>query len=157
MPQCTINIKQYLGEHISAICGNRYHNDNDNHCAHFVSHIMGFRFGYKCRNMTGRGNHADAACIRVQEVFAKCPQVGVWDDKPAALNLCLAFVTGASNVNLKSKTMRNHPRKHIGVYYNGKIYHYSNSRNKVVEQIPADYAKHYRGKDITVYYGTLPG
>lgn len=156
MVGCKIDIKQYLGKSISDICSNSYHNSADNHCAHFVSHILGFRFGYICRSMTGKGSVTDAAAIRVQEVFAKCPKVGKWVDKPVTSTFCLAFVTSAANVNLNTKTMRNHPRKHIGVFYNGQVYHYSNSKNKVVEQTPAAYALHYAGNDITVYYGTMP-
>jgi len=110
----------------------------------------------KCRNMSGKGDLSDAASIRVHEVFSKCKKVGEWSAKSASAKFCLAFVTSPSNINLKTKKMRNHPRKHIGIFHNGAIYHYSNSKNKVVKQSPAAYAKHYKGNDITVYYGTMP-
>ena len=156
MAVCTINIKQYLGDHISKICSNDYYKNIDNHCAHFVSHVLGFRFGFKCRGMTGKGEMSSAASIRVHEVFTKCPQIGKWDDKPAHMKFCLAFVTSAANVNLKARMMVNHPKKHIGIFHDGKVYHYSNSKNKVVEQTPEAYARHYSGNDITVYYGSMP-
>lgn len=156
MTDCTVDIEQYLGKNISDICNNSYHKDTDNHCAHFVSHVLGFRFGFKCRDMTGEGTADDSANIRVHQVFAKCPKVGTWDDKPVGTTFCLAFITSASNVNLKTKQMRNHPRKHIGIFHGGKIYHYSNRKNKVVAQTPSIYAKHYSGNDITVYYGSMP-
>ena len=153
---CKINIKQYLGSNISALCSNSYHKSTDNHCAHFVSHVLGFRYGFKCKGMSGKGNASESASIRVHEVFRKCPEIGEWSSKKASTKFCLAFVTSSSNVNLKTKTMRNHPKKHIGIFHGGKIYHYSNSKNKVVKQDPAAYAKHYSGKNITVYYGTMP-
>ena len=156
MAACNVDLKQYLGNHINKICSNGYHNNHDNHCAHFVSHVLGFKFGFKCRNMTGKGDMSSAANIRVHEVFAKCPQVGEWNNKPVSMKFCLAFVTSAANVNVKTKMMINHPKKHIGIYHNGKIYHYSNSRNKVVEQTPEAYSKHYSGNDITVYFGAMP-
>jgi len=156
MAACNINIKQFLGANISAICSNSYHKSSANHCAHFVSHVLGFRFGYHCRKMSGKGNLSSSANIRAHEVFSKCPKVGEWSSKPASTRFCLAFVTNASNVNLNTKKMRNHPRKHIGIFHNGEIYHYSNSKNKVVKQKPTAYAKHYSGTDITVYYGTMP-
>ena len=156
MADCNVNLKQYLGSHIKKICSNGYHNIHDNHCAHFVSHVLGFRFGFKCRNMTGKGDMASAASIRVHEVFSKCPQVGEWVSKPVNMKFCLAFMTIKANVNLKNKIMINHPKKHIGIFHNGKIYHYSNSRNKVVEQTPEAFGKHYSGNDITVYYGSMP-
>lgn len=153
---CQINLKQYLNNHIKKICSNGFHKNGDNHCAHFVSHVLGFRFGYKCINMTGKGEQSGAASIRVHEVFAKCPQVGKWEEKPNNIDFCLAFVTGAANVNLQAKTMQNIPKKHIGIHHNGMIYHYSNSRNKVVSQTPEAFSKHYHGNDIAVFYGTMP-
>lgn len=154
---CNIDIAQYLDSHISAICSNEYHNDDDNHCAHFVSHILGFRFGYVCRNQTGKGSSSTTANIKVHQVFEKCKTVGKWADKPIAVSFCLAFVTSSSNVNLTTGKMRNIPRKHIGVYHGSHIYHYSNGQNKVVKQTPAAFANHYAGNDITVYYGSIPG
>lgn len=156
MTTCKINVKQYLGMNISSLCSNSYHKSSDNHCAHFVSHVLGFRFGFKCRGMSGKGNKDDSASIRVHEVFSKCQKVGKWTSKLSSTKFCLAFVTSSSNVNIKNKVMRNHPRKHIGIFLNGNIYHYSNSKNKVVKQTPAAYANHYSGNDITVYYGTMP-
>jgi len=156
MTTCTIDIEQYLNSNISAICENSYHKNSLNHCAHFVSHIMGFRFGYLCKNQTGKGSKSSAANIKVQQVFKKCQKVGKWGDKPATLKFCLAFVTSAGEVNLKTGVMNNVPRKHIGVFHNTHIYHYSNSKNKVVKQTPAAFANHYSGSDITVFYGTVP-
>lgn len=153
---CTINLKQYLNNPINKICSNGYHKSSDNHCAHFVSHVLGFRFGMKCINMTGKGDQSSAATIRVHDVFSKCPQVGLWTAKPENNNFCLAFVTSLSSVNLQAKVMRNVPKKHIGIYLNGMIYHYSNGRNKVVSQTPEEFSKHYHGHDITVFYGTMP-
>lgn len=150
----TVDLRPYLGKHISEICKNDYHNDADNHCAHFVSHALGFRYGFKCRDMTGKGHASTSANIRVHEIFARCRSVGEWSTKPADMRLCLAFVTSAANVNLSEKRMRNHPKKHIGVFLNGKIFHYSNSRNRVVEQSPLLYAKHYAGNDVQVFYGS---
>jgi len=53
MTDCTIDIEQYLEKNINGICNNSYHKNTDNHCAHFVSHVLGFRFGFTCRGMTG--------------------------------------------------------------------------------------------------------
>jgi len=117
MANCNINIEQYPGNEITDICSNDYHNSTLNHCAHFVSHIPGFRFGYKCYHQTGKGEISNSANIRVQEVFSKCPEVGKWTDKPSSLLFCMAFVTAAKNVDLKKKKMRNMDRKHVGVFH----------------------------------------
>ena len=139
---------------LSKICSNGYANPNDNHCAHYVSHILNFRFGTTCRTMHP-GNHPGAN-IRVQELFAHCPQVGPWADRPAHAVQCLVFVTDASGVDVPGKTMANVPRKHVGIYVNGPIWHYSNSRSKVVNVTPELFQHHYHGSGIALFYGTMP-
>src|SRR3954470_14340688 len=103
------DLARYLGQNISTICGNDFNDNALNHCAHFASHAMGLQLGYTCKaQMRGR---KQGATIRVQELFAACPQVGVWPP-PAALNggEVLAFVTAKSNVNLARKEMANVPK-----------------------------------------------
>src|SRR4051812_40352680 len=95
----------YLGQPIAQICGNNYASPNDNHCAHFVSHAMGYPFGATCRMMSG--GPQPGANIRVQEIFPRCLTVGAWASRPPALTPCLVFITNASNVNLATKAMNN--------------------------------------------------
>src|SRR6185436_18101662 len=118
-------LSTYLAKTIGEICPNGYANAADNHGAHFVSHVMGYGGGVTCLTMrrgTGFGGN-----IRVQELFPRCPTVGTWDSRPATMTSCLVFITNASNVDVTKKTMNNVPRKHIGIYLSGLIYHYSNS------------------------------
>jgi hypothetical protein len=144
----------YLGKSIGAICQNGYTSNAENHCAHFVAHVLGYKFGVTCK-MMGNGK-GPAANLRVQEIFPKCPSVGVWSLRPTPLMVCLAFITKASNVNLNAKTMVNVPRKHIGIYVNGFIYHYSNKTDQVVRQTPSQFAFHYPAPDNAMFYGSLP-
>jgi hypothetical protein len=44
-----LDLNKFLGKNIDAICGNDYVDPHDNHCAHFVSHALGYDFGYPCR------------------------------------------------------------------------------------------------------------
>ena len=144
----------YLGKCISDICQNGYTSNADNHCAHFVAHVLGYQFGATCKMMgTGKG---PAANLRVQEIFPKCASVGAWSLRPATLNPCLVFITRASNVNLATKVMANVPRKHIGIFLGGFIWHYSNARDQVVKQTPAQFALHYPKPDNAMFYGSLP-
>lgn len=155
MPTITLDqLLNFEGKNIDAICDCAYHNDADNHCAHFVSHALGFGFGFTCKNMTGKGDKG--ASIRVHEIFPRCPQVGKWSDRPTHLATCLAFVTSAKHVNLANKQMANVPKKHIGIYNAGNIWHYSNTSDKVVKQSPEQFARHYAGADIEVFYGEIP-
>jgi len=148
------DLNKYLGKNISDICGNKYAQPADNHCAHFVSHAMNYSFGYTCRAAT-TGGTSPGANLRVQEVFSRCPTVGRWADKSAALVTCLVFVTGATHVHVATKTMDNVPKKHIGIFINGTIWHYSNSHHKVVTQVPGEFIKHYPGPGIELFYGQL--
>ena len=143
----------FLGKSISQVCPNGYAAATDNHCAHFVSHAMGYTFGVTCRSMvTGTGA---AANIRVQEVFPRCLQVGTWASRPATVTDCLVFITNASNVNLAAKTMQNVPRKHVGIFVGGFVWHYSNSHSQVVKQTPADFSHHYAAPDNAMFFGTV--
>ena len=144
----------YLGKAIGEICQNGFKSVHDNHCAHFVAHVLDYRFGVTCQ-MMGSGK-APGATLRVQEIFPKCRSVGAWSLRPASLRTCLVFITRASNVNLATRTMANVPRKHVGIFLDGFIGHYSNSQQKVVQQLPAQFAQHYPPPDNAMFFGTLP-
>ena len=147
-------LNAYLGKSITDICQNGYTSVHDNHCAHFVAHVLGYRFGATCQLMgNGKG---PAATLRVQELFARCHSAGAWSLRPASLKACLVFITRAANVNLVNRTMVNVPRKHVGLFLDGHIWHYSNSQQKVVRQLPAEFAQHYPSPDNAMFFGTLP-
>lgn len=155
MPAITLDqLQAFEGKRIDAICDCEYHNNADNHCAHFVSHALGLSFGFTCKNMTGKG--VTGRNIRVHEIFPRCNQVGIWSDRPARLTVCLAFVISSKDINLATKKMLNVPKKHIGIYHSGSIWHYSNTGDKVVKQSPDQFARHYKRSDIGVFYGEIP-
>ena len=148
----TSSLEPFLGKHIREICGNGYADENDNHCAHFAAHVIGFGFGATCLTMS-RGN-VPGASIRVHEVFARCPAVGAWGSRTASS--CLVFVTDQANVSLARKQMSNVPKKHMGIYLDGMVWHYSNAQSKVVTQFPTEFAHHYPGPGIALFWGTFP-
>ncbi len=147
-------LSRFLGKSIAEICQNGYTSDADNHCAHFVSHALGYRFGVTCQMMGSPTG--PAANLRVQEIFPRCSRVGVWSLRPASLSVCLVFMTRAGNVSLAGKAMANVPRTHIGIFVSGFVWHYSNSQRKVVKQTPAQYSTHYAAPDNAMFYGSLP-
>jgi hypothetical protein len=144
----------YLGKSIADLCPNKYVSPHDNHCAHFVSHVLGYSFGVTCLQM-GSGS-GQAATLRVQELFSRCPKVGAWSLRPASLRTCLVFITRAANVNLSAKALANVPRKHVGIFANGMVWHYSNSQQQVVRQTPTQFAQHYSSPDNAMFFGSLP-
>jgi hypothetical protein len=145
-----------LGKNIDEICLNRFHDPKANHCAHFVSHAMALTFSFHCRQLVG--GTKPGANVRVHEVFAQCPRVGRWDEADAATNQ-LVFVTRKDIVNLATKTMQNIPQKHIGIYSQGLIYHYSNGEDRVVKQTPDEFLQRFQtiyDGDQGLFFGEFP-
>jgi hypothetical protein len=143
----------YLGKSIGAICPNGPAGHGDN-SAHFVSHVLGYSFGVTCQMLgSGRG---PAATLRVQEIFSRCKAAGVWRLRPATLQPCLVFVARASNVNLAAKSMANAPRKHVGIFANGCIWHYSDRQQALIKETPSQFARYYSSPDTAMFYGSLP-
>jgi hypothetical protein len=71
----------------------------------------------------------------------------------------LIFITRAANV--KNNIMANVPQKHVGVYFGGAVYNFSNSGHKVVKDISPDtflakFQGVYRGDDLALFYGEPP-
>jgi len=145
----------YVGQHIRTICQVGFHGDNHNHCAHFVSHVLGFQFGVTCRGMTpGQGTPGS---IRVHEIFSRCFDAGTWAELPFPLATGLVFITNAANVNVQNRTMVNVPRKHVGIFFGGSrdIWHYSNAQRRVVRQAPSQFVNHYSAPDNAMFWGVL--
>ncbi|MBS1797913.1 MAG: hypothetical protein JSS81_29100 [Acidobacteria bacterium] len=146
----------FVDQHISLICGCGYHNDNDNHCAHFVCHVTELNFGLTCFGMSGQGSQATSANIRVQEVFPRCRRVGRWADKPADLRSGFIFTTQTGNVNLTNKTIANVRRKHIGIFIEQDVWQYKNALRHVIKQTPDEFGRHYAGTGYGIFYGEFP-
>ncbi len=143
-----------LGEGIARICQRGFDDADDNHCAHFVSHVLGYQFGYTCANaVAGPGRSAG---IRVAELFPECPEVGRWRDRPSTLEMGLVFITHPGNVNLQNKTIANVPKKHVGIFIGDEIWHYSNTRDEVVRQTSDQFSRHYDPPHNAMFYGSLP-
>lgn len=150
-----MKLSDALNKTISDFCNNNFTNATDNHCAHFVCHLLQLDVGYDCKTHKN-GSHPGAG-LRVQELFAVCPQVGDWGKAPAGMKL--VFVTDKSNVDLVAHTMRNVPKKHVGIFSDGFIYHYSNVQKQVVRQTPDEFIARFKaayGGNQGLFFGTLP-
>ncbi len=165
MSKVPTDIGRSLNKKIDALCPFSIgKNSSQNHCAHYVSHIMGYEFaGPTCKNFTwaDKQQAAKGATIRVDDLFKRSPEVGLLANKPAAMTECLIFVTLDSNINTVGNklTMGNHPRKHIGVFTQGKVWNYSNTNNKVVSDLLATFKTKFTnaynspGSSVEFYYG----
>ena len=165
MSKVPADIVRSLNKGISALCPFSIgKNSSQNHCAHYVSHIMGYEFsGPTCKNFTwaDKQKPAKGATIRVDDIFKKCTTVDLLSIKPAAITECLIFVTLDSNIKkIGNKfVMGNHPRKHIGILSQGKVWNYSNTNNKVVSDLLATFITKFtnayktNGSNVVFYYG----
>ncbi len=152
-----VRMSLFTGKHISTLCKRGFVANSTSHCAHFVSHALGITAGTNC---WGGGNKHPGASIRVNEVFAACPQVGHWEDR-SKNRAVLVFIINKANVDLKKKRMDAVRQKHIGVCTRNVVWHYANTLNKVVEQSPEALLKTFQSsysarKNVALFYGTLP-
>lgn len=143
-------LDSYLGRSISLICPNGYDKASENHCAHFVSHALQLGFGYTCTH--GRAQ-AGAANVRVQELFPQC-QVRREIAECPTTGEGLVFVSNKANFH--PGHIDNVPKKHVGIMLNGRIWHYSNAKQKVVVQNVGEFLFHYPRQSNALWFGSLP-
>lgn len=145
----------YVGHSIAEICPHGFDATTGNHCAHFVCHALQLDFGLTCAAMRGARGAFGAANIRVQETFARCPSTREIRECPTTGH-GLIFVSAPSNFRGTPTQIRNVPRKHIGIVLNGIVWHYSNTRNRVVTQTVGEFLSHYRRQQNALWWGALP-
>jgi hypothetical protein len=148
-------LDSWLDKTIGDICLNGYSAANDNHCAHFISHALSLSFGYTCQHHTGGRNLG--ANLRVHEVFAQCSRVQEIRECGGALS-GIAFVSAEGNFVSRGSqtTLRNVPKKHVGLLLGGIVWHYSNTQDKVVKQPMSQFLFHYRNQANALWLGALP-
>jgi hypothetical protein len=203
----------FVNKGIKDICPYQYEKDGDNHCAHFVGHVLGLKTGETCAKQTVNLNlrtkyNAFGASIRVNEIFNSIgggkridvtgaiaamthtvsPLVSTTAGAAAAsassgeaasiptLTTTTGGTAAASKTTIAKEetttvlptecliyavldgyvtdgTMSDKPSKHIGIYMNGIVWHYSNSTDKVVTYTLSQFSEHY-GAGVTVLYYT---
>ncbi len=149
-------LNSYQGKPIDDICMNGYTDHDGNHCAHFVSHVLNLDFGATCRNLVVSNKRvAEGANVRVHEIFGRCSRVHEFISCPTLVS-GLIFVSEHINFRGTPTRLRNIPKKHIGLIYNGSIWHYSNTRNQVIVQNMAQFIDHYQNQRNSLWFGEIP-
>jgi len=152
-------LEGYVGKGIKDICTTSFDSSTENHCAHFASHALGLSIGTLCGSMKW-DTRGTGASIRCDELYNGLTQKGEWADRPTDKeDGMLVFVLSASGVS--NGVMRAIRQKHVGILYGGKVYNYSNGKNKVVADASVTdfhdkFKKAYAGKDISLFYGVAP-
>lgn len=150
----------FVGKKIEDICSIfGATGDEHNHCAHFVSHVLGFRIGQLCNTMKyeTKDDLYSGRTIRVNDLFNNCPERGYWSGKPEGLDCCLIFAVLQSQVTDTDGvlTIGTHPKKHVGIYLKGSAYNYGNTKDKVRMDGVAHFENLY-GTGTVALYGKFP-
>ena len=165
MSKIPTDLNRSLNMHISKICPFTLGtNDSENHCAHYVCHMMGYQFpGTTCKNMTWAEKKTvpRGATIRVNDLFNTLKMTGSLSAKPNTLTECLIFVTLSSNIQQSGGSLRmgSQRKKHVGILTQGKVWNYSNSNNKVAADslnlFESKFSSTYKAPNSSVefYYG----
>src|SRR5262245_55963 len=127
----------YEGMDISTICPFGYDDPHDNHCAHFVAHVLQLDFGATCAGMKGK-RELGGANIRVKELFERCRDAEMVLACPTT-GEGLIFVSAPGSFHGSPVQIRNVKKKHVGLMLNGTVWHYSNTRHRVVKQSVGDF------------------
>ncbi len=155
-----------LGKHINQICPHGFANPRDSHCAHFVSHVMGYSGRSTCKNqqLKTKDNREPGVLLRVDEIYNVLHHRGMFENNlPSNFNQGIIVVTIKTNV--EGPNIKQHPLKHIGIWHANKVWHYSNGRNQVVMQtlgkfqkdFTASYYQRSNGKKVVYFYGGFLG
>lgn len=152
------DLQGYVGKTIADLCSNNYSPADANHCAHFVSHVLGLTLGTLCGDLAYKTRRTGAS-IRCNELYNNLQTRGPWAEKPTASDGILIFVLSSNHVT--NNQMGSVPQKHVGIHFGGKVYHYSNSQDKVVcdptvEAFHNKFKSAYGGNSISLYYGVVP-
>jgi hypothetical protein len=146
---------KYDGLPIKRICHNAIVSAADqNHCAHFVCHVMRWNQipgAAKCSYLSR--HDTPGVHIRVNEIFNYVQNRAFWGGG-ALPDTCLIYATISANIQGNPPTMGQNHRKHIGIHYQGKIWHYSTDNERVFGDTPTHFRQrmtHAYGQ-TTVYY-----
>lgn len=151
-------LETYVGKNISLICDHGYISEagHTSHCAHFLGHLLGLHFALTCGDMTNAAHQGGT--LRVNEIYNRCADRGIWANKPTPLIYCLIFATQPTNMS--SIQMGTNSNKHVGIWRFPYVYNYSTMNHQVLkEEIPAFLARlngvydPHGTNPVQLYYG----
>ena len=151
------DLQKYVGKPITDICENEFSTTKQNHCAHFVGHVMEIQLGMLCGDMKYKTRKTGGS-IRCDELYNRLSQRGPWEERPTQSDGVLIFALAVHNV--VNGIMLKVPEKHVGIHYAGRVYNFSNSQHKVVADVSVD-AFHKKFKaayagNVALFYGVVP-
>jgi hypothetical protein len=152
-------LDSYVGMHIRDICLNQFDQNQFNHCAHFVGHVLRVGHGKTCYRMVHSSRRIiDAASILVSDLFAVTPNTRELTACPTT-GQGLIFVSAPENfeqIGSNVHRIKDVSRRHVGIYIGGTMWHYSNLQHKVVSQDTSSFLTHYSSQTNALWIGELP-
>lgn len=152
-------LDSYLEKHISEICLNQFDGDGRNHCAHFVSHVLKIGSGKTCHKMVHRTHRVmPAGTILVSDLFDITPNVHELLSSQLSGQGLIYVSAPESFAQIGSDTHRikTVKKRHVGLFLNGRVWHYKNTKNKVVSQRTSEFIHHYKKQVNALWIGDLP-
>ena len=151
----------WVGKPMGDLCQNNFTTPKENHCAHFVGHALGIQLGILCGDLGKKAiTRHTGASLRCNELYNALQWTGPWDERPIhRADGMMIFVISARLI--ANNFMDRVPQKHVGIHFAGQVYHFSNSKHKVivdpsVEAFHGKFKRVYRGGDISLYFGVAP-
>jgi len=153
-------LESYVGQHISTICLNGFDDDAHNHCAHFVAHVLGVGHGKTCRRMTHSSRHSQpGASILVSDLFDAAPECRELLECPSN-GQGLVFVSAPVNfqqIGSDAWRIRSVRKRHVGLFHNGKVWHYSNHNRRVIRKPISQFIAHFPRQSNALWVSAVPG
>ncbi|WP_019668332.1 hypothetical protein [Eudoraea adriatica] len=149
----------YNGKHISDICLNKFDGDTHNHCAHFVSHVLQIGHGKTCHRMVHKSHQVMAGgSILVSDLFDITPNIReLISSQKIGQGLIYVSAPGSfSQIGSNSYRIKTVRKRHVGIFLNGKVWHYKNSKNKVISEPIFEFIRHYKKQVNALWIGDLP-
>ncbi|WP_330703036.1 hypothetical protein [Novosphingobium resinovorum] len=157
------DLAAFEGKGAADFCNTGLTTADQNHCAHFVCHALGFdKATPLCGDMKW-ATRKTGVTMRVDGLFNYCTVTGVFDDPktvPTDMVGKTAFLVVATLSSNMSETggtlfLGSSPKKHVGIYVDGSVWNFSNGRHKVVkdtvEKFFSKMTSNY-GKSTKFYY-----
>ena len=91
------DLQKYVGKPITDICENEFSTTKQNHCAHFVGHVMEIQLGMLCGDMKYKTRKTGGS-IRCDELYNRLSQRGPWEERPTQSDGVLIFALAVHNV-----------------------------------------------------------
>jgi hypothetical protein len=153
-----VMLQALVGSNIGEICDRGYtaEDGSANHCAHFVSHLIGLSIATTCAF-----HHNVGVTIRVNEMYNACARKGRWANRPNDLrDAALIFFTQDSNM-FHDGTMGTSHHKHVGFWVKPHVFDYSTVNRQVMREslsgilarLDAAYDSNTNGQ-VRAFYGS---